>query len=260
MEQNNSNLYLLHSEFKNLTEYNDPSGYHIFKMDDWMFMETNQTITYNSTHAILTDGMEPFSYNGAVLRSSGSVNAPHHVESETYVVSKNVFKYNPTKYYRIRIRAKFVGPIGSTGNIVAGFVGLTTFPVYDLVTFVGNKEYNDMFNFSRCAIGTNGKGVTYGINEGEATMLPNFVCINQQIATGTEYKEFEGVIKGKAGSSFDFHDYSYGRAANKPMPVRDEVLFVAPYFVSNAGATGTDARTTFVDFITVEEITDTYTI
>ena len=246
MEQSNSNIFLLHSEFANVVNYGTSPS--IYTVDGWMNIGNHSDVPL----AVLTDALEPFSLGGSVLRIGGTTGT--NTTNQTFMVSSKVFKYNPTKYYRIRVRAKFTG---SVAHFTAGFVGLTSNPVPDLVAFDSDVNWNAILNTSRCAFSPAGTSVPPNQN---ISNINHFNCISTAVTADGVYREYMGVIMGKADGSFNYSDTSYGLQANKPMPVRNEVLFFAPYFIANQSSTSEDSMLTFIDFITVEELTDTYVI
>jgi hypothetical protein len=256
MEQSNANLFLLHSEFKNVVTYTDSiSSPVVCTVDDWMNVGPAAS---DVPLAILTDGIEPFSFSGAALQIGG---VGTNLNNTTYMVSKKVFKYNPYKYYRVHIRARFSSSVTA---ITAGFVGLTSYPVPDLVSLNANIDWNGILNTSRCAFSPSGTSVVPVLSVPTAlTTIAHFNCIQAiTVVPGGAYQDFVGVIMGKADGTFNYTtDPTVGPSANNPMPVRNEVLFVAPYFIANMGSnTRSDGMQTVVDFITVEELTDTYVI
>lgn len=197
---------------------------------------------------MMGSGLEPFSYEDNVVRIGGT--AGNHVSNACWVMSKRCFKYNPTAYYRIRVRAKFSAAVPSFS---AGFIGLTSVPVEDLLPLNASDNANSILNVSRFVMGANGVSGTNFDFSG----MPHHNCIRASGFTANTYTILEGIIKGKA-STISYADTTIGKTASNPLPMRNEILYFAPYFLANEGSVSKDAMLTYIDYMTVEELHDEY--
>jgi hypothetical protein len=245
LEKSNRKQFLMESDF-NVSSYPDAStGALIYLMSNWYAVGSNLEVPL----VTLSSGMEPFSYEDNVLKVGGATGG--HATNQCWIVSKSCFKYNPTKYYRVRVRAKFSA---ATTTFTAGFVGLTSVPISDMFVIDSNADRSEVFNVSRFAIGMTGGGVLAGA---DLSSLPHFNCIRATGVAPNVYMEFEGIIQGKS-PSVGYGDGTVGLTASNPLNLRNEVLYFSPYMLVNELSSSRDAMQTYIDYMTVEEIHDVY--
>lgn len=280
----NSKVLLL-SNFE-VTNTSANGGY---QLSDWYHTQNAVPLE------IVGAGNDPLSYNDNTLKIGG-VGPFGNANSSSFLWSKNYFKYNPNKIYKLSMRVRCDAPISF------GLVGYTSKPIPNLYAApIANDAYRaEILNICRYMYSPDKYSVrndgVLSSNAGPRTI--NHFPTNRNVGT-TSYNEYVGYVSGHAVSNYNYSlafnnvpntitstnyydndlpdgiqydgeikyvGYTFvedpefipvGTGISTPLPLWEEILYVTPYMMVNF-ADSNNTKFTYIDYIKFEELESTY--
>ena len=215
----------------------------IYQLKDWYQLLNNSTVPIDIVH-----GYDDFDLKSDYgIKIGGNSNSISQLNNRAFFLSKKYFKYDPLKLYKFTIRLKHQTSIS---RIFAGFVGYTSKP-HPIKNYSTNQYLNETSNISNFVFTHNGIVLSYPLQN--AADYNHYTPINKFILNDSKYHEYVGYISGLTYNPIQYNA-NLGLSSTNAVPIRTEVVYVAPFFFINEDSTSKfDNINTIIDFVKVDD-------